>query len=119
MKAPITAIVALFICVGHTDYAQNDTLMVNAYYYSHIGPTASGIKTTKIKEPFIAISRDLLATYPMGSYLILSDCLWAGTYKVMDVMSKRYTLTVDVFAKPKKRHNKQKCKCSSSQTPSQ
>lgn len=55
----------------------------------------------KIKEPFVAVSRDLLAAIPLGSYIELSDCLWAGKYKVMDKMGKRHTNTIDVFSKKK------------------
>ncbi|MBK7699803.1 MAG: hypothetical protein IPJ39_14305 [Saprospiraceae bacterium] len=50
---------------------QVDTVSVLTYYIA--GKTATGIRTTKIREPFIAISRDLLKTYPF--YIRTSHCL--------------------------------------------
>ncbi len=90
---------------------QQQHSIVSTYYYRTLGKTASGHYTTKIKEPFVAISRDLLHLYPMGSYISLEQCRWSGTYKVMDVMNKRYINTIDVFYRGKKRYNKVECLC--------
>ncbi|MBK8110100.1 MAG: hypothetical protein IPN73_10785 [Saprospiraceae bacterium] len=101
---------------SQTDSNQLDTVSyqpewkVKVLNYRLSGRTASGIHTKKIKEPFVAVSRDLLAAIPLGSYIELSDCLWAGKYKVMDKMGKRHTNTIDVFSK-KKNRGIQHCRC--------
>jgi 3D (Asp-Asp-Asp) domain-containing protein len=98
------------------DQSGQDYNIVSTYYYRTQGRTASGNVTTKIKEPFVAISRDLLPNYPMGSYITLEQCRWQGRYKVMDVMNKKYINTIDVYYKGKKRYNKVECICRKSAT---
>ena len=90
---------------------QVDTVSVLTYYIA--GKTATGIRTTKIREPFIAISRDLLKTYPLHTYITLSECDWKGRYKVMDIMGKKHQRTIDIYIKGKKK-NKQRCLCTKS-----
>lgn len=84
---------------------------VTVYTYRLKGKTATGALTNKIKEPFLAISRDLLKNYPLHSKVILYNCMWEGTYKVMDIMAARHKHTVDIFYKGKKKTNKKKCLC--------
>ncbi len=109
-----------FACLSVT-WSQTDSIKMDSIHYQNdwqvkvvnyrlCGKTASGVHTKKIKEPFVAISRDLLAVMPLGSYIKLSDCLWAGKYKVMDKMGKRHTNTIDVFSK-KKNRGIQFCRC--------
>ena len=109
-----------FACLSVT-WSQTDSIKMDSIHYQNdwqvkvvnyrlSGKTASGVHTKKIKEPFVAISRDLLAVMPLGSYIKLSDCLWAGKYKVMDKMGKRHTNTIDVFSK-KKNRGIQYCRC--------
>ena len=85
------------------DSASLTLTRVKVLRYHLKGRTATGQHTRKIKEPFVAISRDLLSTYPLGSYIQLSNCDWKGTYRVLDKMGKRHTNTVDVYSKKKKR----------------
>lgn len=49
---------------------------VTVYTYKLKGKTATGQLTRKIKEPFLAISRDLIENYPLSSKVILYDCSW-------------------------------------------
>lgn len=86
-----------------------DTVAILTYKIK--GKTASGMHTGKIKGPFLAVSRDLLKSYPMFSKVYLYDCIWKGEYQVLDVMNKRYTKTVDIFYKGKKKRPRQKCLC--------
>lgn len=79
------------------------TWQVKVLSYSLSGITASGVHTRKIKEPFVAVSRDLISELPMGSYIELSDCPRKGIYKVMDKMGKRHFNTVDVYARKAKK----------------
>ena len=85
-----------------------DTVKVITYKIK--GKTASGKRTYKIKEPFLAISRDLLTKYPLHSMIELSDCKWSGKYKVLDIMGKNHVSTVDIFYTGKKK-NMVKCLC--------
>ncbi len=85
------------------DTVARDSIKVKVLRYHLNGRTASGQFTRKIKEPFVAISRDLLDIYPLGSYLQLSNCVWSGTYRVMDKMGKKHTKTIDVFSCKKKK----------------
>lgn len=87
--------------------------MVSVYTYRLQGKTATGILTNEIKEPFVAISRDLLDKYPLHSQLILYDCKWQGIYKVMDIMGKQHKKSVDVYYSGKKKRDLKKCRCSS------
>jgi 3D (Asp-Asp-Asp) domain-containing protein len=91
-------------------YSRPQVLEVNVTAYHIKGKTASGIMTTKIDEPFVAISRDLFAKYPLGSYIYLSNCKWEGMYKVMDKMGKRKVKTIDVYS-PKIKSGQVKCSC--------
>lgn len=72
---------------------------VKTTVYHIRGLTASGEHTDKIKEPFIAVSRDLLEDFPMHSKVRLSDCPHEGDYVVKDKMNKRFTNKIDVFIK--------------------
>jgi 3D (Asp-Asp-Asp) domain-containing protein len=99
-----------FILVNLLFCDQNQVIEVNVTAYHINGKTASGIHTTKIDEPFVAISRDLFAIYPLGSYIYLSNCKWEGMYKVMDKMGKRKYNTIDVYS-PKIRSGQVKCSC--------
>ncbi len=79
--------------------------------YKIIGKTASGYITSKIEEPFVAVSRDLLEGYPLGSYIYISNCKWEGMYKVMDKMGRRHKNKIDVFS-PLSATGHVKCDCS-------
>lgn len=84
---------------------------VDVLTYKLNGRTATGARTTKIKGKFVAISRDLLDKYPLRSKIRLSDCRWEGVYRVMDIMGRRHSKTVDVFYKGARR-NRETCICS-------
>ena len=107
-------ILSIIILSFSLSYAQTDRKfdIVSTYVYSIKGKTATGVKTTQIKEPFIAISRDLLIKYPLHSYVQITKCRWEGTYKVMDIMNARYISTIDIFYKGKNKFNKEECLCS-------
>jgi 3D (Asp-Asp-Asp) domain-containing protein len=77
-------------------FLQNEST-VSVTHYKIAGRTASGILTTEAGEPFVAISRDLLKEYPMGSYITLSNCKWSGVYKVLDKMGRRHKKSIDVY----------------------
>lgn len=98
----------LIIAAQHQIWNTADTVDVITYRLN--GKTASGQFTTKIKEPFVAISRDLLKKYPLHSYIEIYDCKWKGRYKVLDIMNKRHTKTIDIFYRGKK-SNQVRCKC--------
>ena len=85
-----------------------DTVKVLTYKIK--GKTASGRITYKIKEPFLAVSRDLLPIYPINSIMVLYDCRWAGKYRVLDIMGKKHTSTVDIYYTGKKK-KRVKCLC--------
>lgn len=70
---------------------------VRVLQYNIKGKTASGKNTFDIKEPFVAISRDLLGKYPLASYIYLSGCDKEGLYLVADKMGKRHKNTIDIF----------------------
>jgi 3D (Asp-Asp-Asp) domain-containing protein len=84
--------------------------VVFATSYSIKGKTASGQITSKIKEPFLAISRDLIDEYPIGTKVVLSKCKWAGQYKVLDKMGRRHRKMVDIYSN-KKNTGIVKCNC--------
>lgn len=84
---------------------------VRVLKYNLIGKTAIGKNTDELKEPFVAVSRDLLNKYPLGSYIYLSGCHWEGLYLVADKMGKRHKKTIDVFTKDIFRKN-DVCYCS-------
>jgi 3D (Asp-Asp-Asp) domain-containing protein len=90
-----------------------DTLTV--YTYNLKGKTSSGQHTKNIQGPFLAISRDLLHKYPLHSEVILYNCPWNGTFKVMDVMGSRHKKSADIFYKGR-RKNVSKCICAKIQT---
>jgi 3D (Asp-Asp-Asp) domain-containing protein len=79
--------------------AQPPVKKVKVTSYKILGKTATGERTDEIAEPFVAVSRDLIITYPLGSYIYLSNCKWEGMYKVSDKMGKRHKNTIDVFSK--------------------
>ncbi len=83
---------------------------VDVLTYKINGRTATGYKTTKIKGKFLAISPDLLEKYPLHSKIRLSDCRWEGVYRVMDIMGKRHTKTIDIYYKGPRR-NREVCIC--------
>jgi len=85
-----------------------DTVAVLTYKLK--GRTASGARTTRIKGKFLAVSRDLLEKYPLRSKVRLSDCKWKGVYRVMDIMGKRHSKTVDIYYKGPRR-NRETCTC--------
>ncbi|MBK8054526.1 MAG: hypothetical protein IPK35_14995 [Saprospiraceae bacterium] len=84
---------------------------VTVYTYKLKGKTATGQLTSKIKEPFLAISRDLIKNYPLSSKVILYDCSWEGTYKIMDIMGGGHIKSVDIYYTGKKKTTKKKCLC--------
>jgi 3D (Asp-Asp-Asp) domain-containing protein len=109
IKIALLLILCSFHIYGQNDLKLPDTVSVITYRIK--GKTATGYHTYKVKEPFVAISRDLLAKYPYHSYIELKDCRWAGKYKVLDIMNSRHQKTVDVFSKKKVKHNKVSCRC--------
>jgi 3D (Asp-Asp-Asp) domain-containing protein len=100
----------LIIFLGMTSFGMQESLVVKATSYHIKGKTATGDLTTEIEEPFLAVSRDLIEDFPLGSYVELSNCKWSGTYKVMDKMGGRHTKMVDIFS-PKKATGIVKCDC--------
>jgi hypothetical protein len=86
-----------------------DTVSVITYRIQ--GKTATGHNTYKVREPFVAVSRDLIKKYPLHSYITLKNCRWQGTYKVLDLMNSRHQKTVDVFYRKRGRFNKVNCIC--------
>lgn len=66
--------------------------------------TASGLYINDIYNPpnIIAVSRDLLAGYPLGTqvYLVCRTCPFTGNYTVQDVMNARYTNRIDILISP-------------------
>jgi 3D (Asp-Asp-Asp) domain-containing protein len=103
--------VILYLIINIFPKQEEELRIVSATSYHLKGKTATGHMTTKIKEPFLAVSRDLIDEYPLGSYIFLSKCKWEGKYKVLDKMGSRHTNMVDIYSK-KKRTGIVKCRCS-------
>jgi 3D (Asp-Asp-Asp) domain-containing protein len=61
--------------------------------------TASGFKITNPKKHrIIAVSRDLKKKYKFGQKIrIVGAGKYSGTYRVHDVMNKRYTKRIDIL----------------------
>jgi 3D (Asp-Asp-Asp) domain-containing protein len=61
--------------------------------------TASGFKITNPKKHrIIAVSRDLKKKYKFGQKIrIVGAGKYSGTYRVQDVMNKRYTKRIDIL----------------------
>jgi 3D (Asp-Asp-Asp) domain-containing protein len=61
--------------------------------------TASGFKITNPKKHrIIAVSRDLKKKYKFGQKIrIVGAGKYSGTYKVQDVMNKRYKKRIDIL----------------------
>lgn len=49
------------------------------------------------KHKIIAVSRDLLKTYPKGTQVLVEGTSYDGVYTVMDKMNKRYTNRIDLL----------------------
>ena len=49
------------------------------------------------KHKIIAVSRDLLKTYPKGTLVCVEGTAYDGEYIVMDKMNKRYTNRIDLL----------------------
>ena len=49
------------------------------------------------KHRIIAVSRDLLKTYPKGTQVLVEGTSYDGIYTVMDKMNKRYTNRIDLL----------------------
>ena len=49
------------------------------------------------KHRIIAVSRDLLKTYPKGTQVLVEGTSYDGVYTVMDKMNKRYTNRIDLL----------------------
>jgi len=100
-------IVALLMCFY--TYSQTDTTkIVTATVYNAVpaqtnsdpSHTASMFKLD-LKNPYkhkiIAVSRDLLKDYPMGSKVLLVGTKYDGIYQVQDKMNKRYQNCIDIL----------------------
>lgn len=64
------------------------------------GHTASMFKldlTNPYKHKIIAVSRDLLETFPMGTRVIITGTDYDGIYVVEDKMNKRYEKRIDIL----------------------
>ena len=62
--------------------------------------TASMFKldlTNPYKHKIIAVSRDLLTKYPMGSIVYVKGTSYDGFYQVQDKMNKRYKKRIDIL----------------------
>jgi 3D (Asp-Asp-Asp) domain-containing protein len=105
---PYLILFVLFVALSA--FSTQETIIVKATSYHIKGKTATGDVTTEIDEPFLAVSRDLIEDFPLGSYVELSNCKWSGTYKVMDKMGGRHTKMVDIFS-PLKRTGIVHCDC--------
>lgn len=49
------------------------------------------------KHKIIAVSRDLLVKYPMGTYVRISGTRYDGIYQVQDKMNKRWHRRIDIL----------------------
>lgn len=70
--------------------------------------TASGFKITNPKKHrIIAVSRDLKKKYKFGQKIrIVGAGKYSGTYKVQDVMNKRYKKRIDILVGPNDKQTK-------------
>ncbi|MGB4960005.1 MAG: hypothetical protein WBO36_11065 [Saprospiraceae bacterium] len=115
-KLLVTCSILFYLGLNHIETTAQTTLIddvneeVKVYTYRLKGKTATGHLTWKVKEPFLAISRDLIDRYPLRSEIELYDCPWAGVYKVLDLMGKSNQQAVDIFYRGPKR-NTIICKC--------
>jgi len=58
------------------------------------------------KHRIIAVSRDLLAKYPMGSKVRIEGTDLDGVYFVRDKMNKRYTKRIDILVNKSRKYGK-------------
>lgn len=49
------------------------------------------------KHKIIAVSRDLLNKFPMGTKVLIEGTKYDGIYTVQDKMNKRYTKRIDIL----------------------
>lgn len=91
------------------DFIQIDTVTITVYNavkgQTDDDPltTATGFKIRNIFNPprILAVSRDMLDTYPYHSWVnICCDCMYNGLYQVEDTMNKRIKNTVDILISP-------------------
>jgi 3D (Asp-Asp-Asp) domain-containing protein len=86
----------------------NEREMVTATVYNAVpeqtnsdpGHTASMFKLDLLnpyKHRIIAVSRDLLIKFPMGTRVIVEGTSYDGIYTVRDKMNKRYTKRIDLL----------------------
>ena len=70
--------------------------------------TASGFKITNPKKHrIIAVSRDLKKKYKFGQKIrIVGAGKYSGTYRVHDVMNKRYKKRIDILVGPNDKQTK-------------
>ena len=95
-----------FVCtfVGLLSYSikERDTSQIKGQCDDTPLITASGAKISDASKAYehryIAVSRDLLATFPYGTRVEISGCgELDGVYRVEDTMNKRYAHQIDIL----------------------
>ena len=97
----------LAICFALTMFNANSDVVTCTVYNavpaqtnSDPGHTASMFKldlSNPYKHKIIAVSRDLLKKFPMGTRVKIEGTSYDGTYTVNDKMNKRYTKRIDLL----------------------
>lgn len=111
----ITMILSTFLSVSAYSQDTFSTLVVDnltmTVYSAVESQTDSNPKTTAsgqfIVDPYnppnyIAVSRDLLCSFPFGSEVEVDcgGCVYEGVYFVEDVMNIRYSNSIDILISP-------------------
>jgi len=102
MKKLFIALVLLFsmACTSQVKVVATVYNAVPEQTNSDPSHTASMFKldlSNPYKHKIIAVSRDLLKDFPMGTKVILSGTKYDGVYTVEDKMNKRYTNRIDIL----------------------
>lgn len=99
-----TLLIALLFSV--TMFSQTEIVTSTIYHAveaqtnSDPGHTASMFKldlTNPYKHRIIAVSRDLLKKFPMGSWVKIEGTKYDGIFQVQDKMNKRYKKRIDIL----------------------
>ena len=89
-----------FACISQTKVIATVYNAVPEQTNSDPGHTASMFKldlSNPYKHRIIAVSRDLLKKYPMGTRVSIKGTSYDGIYVVEDKMNKRYENRIDIL----------------------
>lgn len=92
--------ISAMLCTSQTEVTTTVYNAVPEQTNSDPGHTASMFKldlSNPYKHKIIAVSRDLLIEYPMGTKVRITGTRYDGVYTVEDKMNKRYSKRIDIL----------------------